>query len=176
MLYDTDIEKMLRSTTPSQTKLKSKGVESVRQHITTLGKYISLSIDEFKDFARRNLCDGEVVLDGEAVAAIKEIEKEYLMPEFIYGRNPAYTTTVKGRIEGVGEFQAQMELRDGVLRRMNLAGDFFLVGDLDGALLARLAGVRFTPKAVEERLADVNFGDIIMNLTKQQFINFLFEK
>jgi lipoic acid synthetase/lipoate-protein ligase A len=176
MLYDTDIEKMLRSTTPSQTKLKSKGVESVRQHITTLGKYISLSIDEFKDFARRNLCDGEVVLDGEAVAAIKEIEKEYLTPEFIYGRNPAYTTTVKGRIEGVGEFQAQMELRDGVLRRMNLAGDFFLVGDLDGALLARLAGVRFTPEAVEERLADVNFGDIIMNLTKQQFINFLFEK
>ena len=176
LLYDTDIEKMLRSTTPSQTKLKSKGVESVRQHITTLGKYISLSIDEFKDFARRNLCDGEVVLDGEAVAAIKEIEKEYLMPEFIYGRNPAYTTTVKGRIEGVGEFQAQMELRDGVLRRMNLAGDFFLVGDLDGALLARLAGVRFTPEAVEERLADVNFGDIIMNLTKQQFINFLFEK
>ena len=37
MLYDTDIEKMLRSTTPSRTKLKSKGVESVRQHITTLG-------------------------------------------------------------------------------------------------------------------------------------------
>ena len=176
MLYDTDIEKMLRSTTPSRTKLKSKGVESVRQHITTLGKYISFSIEEFKDFARKNLCDGEIVLDGDAIAEIKEIEKSYLTDEFIYGSNPAYTTTVKGRIEDVGEFEAQMELRDGVLRRMNLAGDFFLVGDMDGALLAPLAGVRFTPEAVEERLADVNFGDIIMNLTKQQFINFLFEK
>ena len=176
MLYDTDIEKMLRSTTPSQTKLKSKGVESVRQHITTLGNYISLTIEEFKDFTRKNLCDGEIVLDGEAVAAIKDIEQEYLTNEFIYGRNPAYTTTVKGRIEGVGEFEAQLELRDGVLRRMNLAGDFFLVGDLDGALLARLAGVRFVPEAVEERLADVKLEDIIMNLSKQQFINFLFEK
>ena len=76
----------------------------------------------------------------------------------------------------MGEFEAQMELRDGVLRRMNLAGDFFLVGDLDGALLARLAGVRFAPEAVEERLADVKLEDIIMNLSKQQFINFLFEK
>ena len=176
MLYDTDIEKMIRSTTPSQTKLKSKGVESVRQHITTLGKYISLSIDEFKDFARRNLCDGEIVLDCDAVAAIKEIEKTYLTDEFIYGSNPAYTTTVKGRIDGVGEFEARMELRDGVLRRINLAGDFFLVGDLDGALLAPLTGVRFTPEAVEERLDGVRFEDIIMNLTKQQFINFLFEK
>ena len=30
MLYDTDVEKMARSTTPSEAKLKSKGVESVR--------------------------------------------------------------------------------------------------------------------------------------------------
>ncbi len=176
MLYDTDIEKMLRSTTPSQAKLKSKGVESVRQHITTLGQYISLTIDEFKDFARRNLCNGEIVLGSDAVAEIKEIEKSYLTDEFIYGRNPAYTTTVKRRIEGVGEFEAQLELREGVLRRINLAGDFFLVGDLDGGLLSHLAGVPFLPEAVEERLAGIELENIIMNLTKQQFINFLFDK
>lgn len=176
MLYDTDIEKMLRSTTPSQAKLKSKGVESVRQHITTLGQYISLTIDEFKDFARRNLCNGEIVLGSDAVAEIKEIEKSYLTDEFIYGRNPAYTTTVKRRIEGVGEFEAQLELREGVLRRINLAGDFFLVGDLDGGLLSHLAGLPFLPEAVEERLAGIELENIIMNLTKQQFINFLFDK
>ena len=78
-------------------------------------------------------------------------------------------------IEGVGEFEARMELRDGVLRKINLAGDFFLVGDLDGSLLAPLSGVSFTPEAVAERLADIEVGNIIMNLSKQQFINFLFE-
>ena len=124
---------------------------------------------------RANLCDGEVVLDDCAVEAIKEIEQGYLTDEFIYGRNPAYTSVVKKRIEGVGEFEARMELRDGVLRKINLAGDFFLVGDLDGSLLAPLSGVSFTPEAVAERLADVEVGNIIMNLSKKQFINFLFE-
>ena len=175
MLYDTDLEKMVRSTTPSDAKLKSKGVESVRQHVTTLNKYLGITIDEFKNFVRANLCDGEVVLDDCAVEAIKEIEQGYLTDEFIYGRNPAYTSVVKKRIEGVGEFEARMELRDGVLRKINLAGDFFLVGDLDGSLLAPLSGVSFTPEAVAERLADIEVGNIIMNLSKQQFINFLFE-
>lgn len=175
MLYDTYLEKMVRSTTPSDAKLKSKGVESVRQHVTTLNKYLDITIDEFKNFVRTNLCDGEVMLDDCAVEAIKEIEQGYLTDEFIYGRNPAYTSVVKKRIEGVGEFEARMELRDGVLRKINLAGDFFLVGDLDGSLLAPLSGVSFTPEAVAERLADVEVGNIIMNLSKQQFINFLFE-
>ena len=175
MLYDTDLERMVRSTTPSDAKLKSKGVESVRQHVTTLNKYLDITIDEFKNFVRANLCDGEVVLDDCAVEAIKEIEQGYLTDEFIYGRNPAYTSVVKKRIEGVGEFEARMELRDGVLRKINLAGDFFLVGDLDGLLLAPLSGVSFTPEAVAERLADIEVGNIIMNLSKKQFINFLFE-
>lgn len=175
MLYDTDLEKMVRSTTPSDAKLKSKGVESVRQHVTTLNKYLDITIDEFKNFVRANLCDGEVMLDDCAVEAIKEIEQGYLTDEFIYGRNPAYTSVVKKRIEGVGEFEARMELRDGVLRKINLAGDFFLVGDLDGSLLAPLSGVSFTPEAVAERLADIEVGNIIMNLSKKQFINFLFE-
>lgn len=175
MLYDTDLERMVRSTTPSDAKLKSKGVESVRQHVTTLNKYLDITIDEFKNFVRANLCDGEVVLDDCAVEAIKEIEQGYLTDEFIYGRNPAYTSVVKKRIEGVGEIEARMELRDGVLRKINLAGDFFLVGDLDGSLLAPLSGVSFAPEAVAERLADVEVGNIIMNLSKKQFINFLFE-
>jgi lipoic acid synthetase len=69
-----------------------------------------------------------------------------------------------------------MELRDGQLKKLNLAGDYFLVSDIDTALLQPLRGVAFTPEAVAERLADVKMENIIMNLSKQQFINFLFDK
>jgi lipoic acid synthetase len=55
-------------------------------------------------------------------------------------------------------------------------GDYFLVGDIDTALLRPLKGVPFTPEAVAGRLCDVRMENIIMNLSKQQFINFLFEK
>ena len=176
MLYDTDVERMALSTTPSDAKLKSKGVESVRQHVTTLNRYISLTIGEFKQYVRKELCDGEVLLDEKAIAEIKDIERGYLTDEFIYGHNPAYTSVVRRRIEGVGEFEARMELRDGVLKKLDLMGDYFLVGDIDTALLRPLKGVPFTPEAVAGRLCDVRMENIIMNLSKQQFINFLFEK
>lgn len=173
MLYNTDLEKMVCSTTPSDEKLKSKGVESVRQHVTTLNRYLAISIEEFKDFVRKNLCDSEIRLDDDAVRQIEKIESEYLTEEFIYGRNPAYTIVRSARIEGVGEFELRLEIKKGVIRKVNMLGDFFLVGDLDGGLLAHLQGVPFEKKAVEEALSDVEPSNIIMNMTKEQLIELL---
>ena len=173
MLYNTDLEKMVRSTTPSDEKLKSKGVESVRQHVTTLNRYLTISIEEFKEFVRENLCDSEIRLDEDAVRQIEKIESEYLTEEFIYGRNPAYTLVRRARIEGVGEFELRLEIKKGLIRKVNMLGDFFLVGDLDGGLLARLQGVPFEKKAVEEALLDVEPSAIIMNMTKEQLIELI---
>lgn len=173
MLYNTDLEKMVRSTTPSDEKLKSKGVESVRQHVTTLNRYLTISIEEFKEFVIENLCDSEIKLDESAVRQIEAIESEYLTEEFIYGRNPAYTLVRRARIEGVGEFELRLEIKKGLIRKVNMLGDFFLVGDLDGGLLARLQGVPFEKNAVEEALLDVEPSAIIMNMTKEQLIELI---
>lgn len=173
MLYNTDLEKMVCSTTPSDEKLKSKGVESVRQHVTTLNRYLEISIEEFKEFVRKNLCDSEIRLDEDAVRQIEKIESEYLTEEFIYGRNPAYTLVRSARIEGVGEFELRLEIKKGVIRKVNMLGDFFLVGDLDGGLLAHLQGVPFEKKAVDEALSDVEPSNIIMNMTKEQLIELI---
>ena len=173
MLYDTNLEHMARATTPSDAKLKSKGVDSVRQHVTTLNRYISLSIDEFKNHLRTALCNGEYMLTVADVAAIEDIEKEYYTPEFIYGNNPAYTLTKEKRIEGVGEFRVSIDVKEGVIRKVNLAGDFFIVGDMDTMLLGKLKGVRLEREAVDIALDDVDCASVIMNMTKEQLINLL---
>ena len=56
MLYDTDMQNMVHSITPSNDKLISKGVQSVRQHIALLKDYTQMSLEEFKSFVRQNLC------------------------------------------------------------------------------------------------------------------------
>ena len=170
MLYDTDLEKMVRSTTPSDEKLKSKGVESVRQHVTTLNRYLTMSIEEFKQFVRDNLCNEEITLDAAAIEKVEGIEQEYLTPEFVYGNNPAYSVTRRERIEGVGEFELRLEVKNGTIRRANLLGDFFLVGDLDGELLAKFTGVAFDAESVARALDAVEPSGIIMNMTKEQLI------
>lgn len=173
MLYDTDLEHMTRATTPSDTKLKSKGVESVRQHVTTLNRYISLSLDGLKEYLRNELCHSAYTLQPSEIETIKEIEKEYYTPEFIYGNNPAYSIVKTRRIEGVGEFRASIDAKDGKVRKIDLAGDFFITGDIDSMLLSRLKGVELEPGALASALDGVDCGAVIMNLKKEQLINLL---
>lgn len=174
MLYDTDMLNMVGSITPSSAKLLSKGVASVRQRVALLKDYTTLTLDEFKDHVRKTLCDGELMLTDDDIQHVQEIEKEYLSDDFIYGKNPQYTIVKKRRIEGVGEFEARIALKNGVIQRVNLMGDYFLVGDLDHGLLDILKGVPLTRSALWSRLPD-RIDDIIMNLMTEDFVRLLTE-
>ena len=174
MLYDTDVDSMMNATTPSAAKLKSKGVESVRQRVTTVKEYTSLSIEEFKKFLRDSLCDDTLVLGADDIKAIEEITKEYYSHEFIYGNNPACTISNTKRIDGVGEFKFDIEVKENVIRKANLSGDFFIIGDVDTMLLTRLKGVQYTREAIEDVVSTVDCSNLIMNLKKEQLINLFF--
>ena len=172
LLYDTNMHYMVGSITPSDDKLISKGVKSVRQHIALLKDYTSLTLDELKTFIRKNICDGSICLDAKAIAAIEEIEKEYLTDQFIFGHNPAYSIIRKGRIEGVGDFEMRIELKNNIIRDISVMGDFFLVGDIGAGIIQRLRGIPLTRDAVSEALPE-RLDDIIYHLQKQPFIDFI---
>ena len=83
LLYDTNMDNMLQAITPSQEKLQSKGIQSVRQRITLLKDHVTLSLEEVKTMIRDTLCTGELVLTERQVKAIEQMEQEYLQKDFI---------------------------------------------------------------------------------------------
>lgn len=172
MLYDTDMQNMIGAITPSDEKLVSKGIKSVRQHITLLKDYIDMSIDDFKAFVKKDLCSDEIILTDNDADEISKIEEEYLSPEFIYGNNPRYNITKRGRIDGVGDFVIDLEMKNDVIHSVNIMGDFFLVGDIDKAINSRLHGVRLTAEDINNALPD-RLDDIILNLHKKDFIELI---
>ena len=172
MLYDTNMENMVQAITPSTAKLDSKGVKSVKSHITTLNQYLTMSIEEFQQHAHSTLCDGEIMLSDNDITAIERIEESYLTPEFILGNNPRCNMERSGRIEGVGEFKITLELNRNIIRDINIAGDFFLLGDLD-SITHCLIGYQFTENELEKALSDIDISRVIMNLTKRQFLSLL---
>ena len=174
MLYDTDMENMVGSITPTDEKLVSKGISSVRQRIALLKDFIDLDIEEFKTFVRTNLCDGEVTLTDSDIKAIEDIEREYLSPEFIYGNNPKYTVVKRMHIDRVGEIEARMELKNGVIKGLSLLGDYFLTGELDKNVIAPLKNVALDRKAVEDALSE-NVDGVIRNLKKEDLVRLLTE-
>lgn len=175
MLYDTNMVNMVGAITPNDEKLISKGVESVRQRIALLKDFVQIDIEQFKTFVRENLCKGEITLTSDDIRAIEEIEKEYLTDEFVYGNNPKYTVVRKGRIEGVGEFEVRIEVKNGVIKGLTMLGDYFIVGDVDTAIVKPLKGVKLSERDILEALPD-NLETTILNLKKEDFVNLLLRK
>ncbi|MBQ9230043.1 MAG: lipoyltransferase [Prevotella sp.] len=172
MLYDTDLLNMVGAITPPDTKLISKGVQSVHQRVDFLKNHLKISLSEFKDFVHQQLCESDLTLGEDDIRQIEEIEQEYLSDEFIYGKNPRYTLIKKRRIEGVGEFEARIEVKNNIIKSVNLMGDFFLVGDLDQGLLNKLKDVPLDASVLSHILPD-RIDDIIMNLMKTDFVDLL---
>ncbi len=172
MLYDTDMDNMLHAITPPETKLESKGVESVRQRIALLKDYINIGVDGLKDGIMRGLCNSEHVLTAVDVAEIEELERNvYLSPAFIQGKDPMHTIVRRRRIDGVGCVEAHIEVKGGTVKNISLTGDFFATGDVE-TITGRLKGVSLDRKALDAALPRKLDG-IIMNMHRDDLVALL---
>ena len=174
MLYDTNMEHMMSAITPSREKLTSKGVQSVRSHITTLREHLSMDIESFKHHVRETMCDGAIQLTTDDVAEIDRLTLPYLEPTFLWGNDPRCELTRGGRIDGVGSIHLNMELRHGALHDLHLTGDFLpLCSDVREVLLGKLRGVKLEANDLRLALADSDARQWILNLTNEQLISLL---
>lgn len=174
MLFDTNMEHMLNAITPSREKLTSKGVESVRNHITTLREHLSMGIEDFKVHVRKTLCDGEIRLNADDVAEIERLTLPYLDPSFLWGNDPSCEVKRGGRIEGVGSLHVNVELKHDAIHDLQLSGDFLpLRNDVREMLLDKLRGVRPEAEDLRAALADCDTRQWILNLTNEQLIKLL---
>lgn len=185
MLYDTDFDALVQAITPSEAKIRSKGVASVRQHVTNvreelekIGKH--LDIEAYKEHLLRNFCtapDGrreEIVLDGDALRIIDEIEATYLDPDFLAGKRHAFTLEFTGKPDGVGELSVAMDMDGDRIAGCHLTGDFFtLKGGLDEALSERLRGQLPNRPSLREALRGLTMEEYVMNLTNEVFIELI---
>ncbi len=182
MLYDADIPRMVSAITPSRAKLSAKGVKSVRSHVTTIREHLpSLSIGDFKSFCREHLCDSEQTMTAADIAETERIALPYFTDEWFRGRHRgADAGPERRRIEGVGEFAVSIDLSPAAdsggiprIRKVNLAGDFFLLSDLDEELLDHLSGVEYTRGAILEALSPLPVDRVIANLTAEDLASLL---
>ncbi len=174
MLYDTDMRHMAGSLSPSTDKLKSNGVESVRQRVALLKDYIDIDLEAFKEHMRRHLCARTMTLTDADVSRIEQIELEYRSPGFLYDANPPYTVIRRRYIDGCGTIEARLVVKRGRIHAVDFTGDFFALADL-APLRAALAGCRLQPAALEAAMAATPPGNYIRNLTAPDLANLLIQ-
>ena len=181
MLFDSDFDELERAITPSGEKIKSKGVSSVRQHVTNLKEHYEASeefkaladIDNFKRYIAERFCgnaagDGIVSIDltPEQIAEIESIEAGYLDPDFLSGRNHAFAVSRKGKIAEVGEINAELDVDGGKIVKCCISGDFFpLKEGLNEKLGHLLAEVEDNPEAIEAALEGFDATEYVVGLS-----------
>ena len=152
LLFDTDIEQMVASTTVDSYKITSKSIKSVRDRVTNISEHLPVPMDAetFKETMVRHIMNGSTdtyTVTPEDDARIREIAGEQFQSwERIFGRSPKFTIDRTGRFAG-GKVQFKLDVQKGRIRDAAVYGDFFSTLDAD-TLCAALMGCPYERGAV----------------------------
>lgn len=179
IMYDSNIGVVSSSLNVSKDKIESKGVKSVKSRVTNVKNYMSedISILEFKKlllqymFMDENL--EEYTLTEEDLDCIEKIKKErYLTWDWNFGSSPKYNILKERRFEGCGKIELYMEVTNGIIKGLNIYGDYFGNGDsID--ICNRLIGCKIEECEIRKSLDNLDISDYFNNLDKDEFINLL---
>ena len=152
LLFDTDIEQMVASTTVDSYKITSKSIKSVRDRVTNISEHLPVPMDAetFKETMVRHIMNGSTdtyTVTPEDDARIREIASEQFQSwERIFDRSSKFTIDRTGRFAG-GKVQFKLDVQKGRIRDAAVYGDFFSTLDAD-TLCAALMGCPYERGAV----------------------------
>lgn len=125
LMYDLDVETMVRALNPPDEKLISKGIQSVRSRVNNLKPYLNgMTHDEMIQYLETELCDQVYELEPDEIKKIMEDAKFYQTDAFLYRMQPLYTQVVKNRFPW-GGIEFKLDIQEGVIESMDIQGDFF---------------------------------------------------
>ena len=150
LLYKTDIEQLVRTITPDNEKLISKGIESVRQRVINVGDYMTLGREELMRHLENSIANERVAFDEVEWRVVKEIEPEYLSDGWMWGNNPPYAYRNKQRFDW-GGIEVRIDVKAEQIKAIEFNGDFFTHQELT-PLYEALVGCRFEVGAIAEVL------------------------
>lgn len=175
MLYDTNIANMVASITPPNEKLVAKGVESVKSRIGLLKDYTTLSLSQIKKELRNMICGDKVLkLDEKALEEIRKIERTYTDPDFLYGKGKHWNVIKKGRVEGCGDLEIHMSVRNGIISSVDILGDFFAMTDIEPFCKA-MQGMTFDKAALQDYFDKFPPDKVIRGLDAKHLIDMILE-
>lgn len=173
-LYDCDLETMVRAISPSDEKLVSKGIDSVRSRVTNLKPYLNgLTQEQLIKHFENTLTNQTYTLSEQEVEMIHEMSLKYQSKTWIYKKQPAYTKVLKKRIPG-GLFEIKLDLDEGVIKNMAIQGDFFDTKPLS-EFEDQFKHIPYEKQALEKIFETNIISEYILDADQEAFKSLLYE-
>lgn len=180
IMFDLNIEDMVKSLNVDPEKITSKGVKSVRSRVTNIKEHLPEKgdIHQFWDALQYYLSnegkDAEIVLDASDIAKIEyEAINRFGTWDWIYGASPEFNLKNSKRFSG-GRLETLMDVADGKIKSVRFIGDYLGLEDVS-KLENRLVGVRFVRKDVEAILNQFELKEYFGLIEKDEILSLMFD-
>lgn len=150
MMVDVDLTMLAKVLKPSELKLESKGITSVKSRVVNLKKLndeISISslsealIDSFKEIYGEN----SFLVKYNRQEKSPDFIKKYMDDRWIYGESPVYNASIEKRTSS-GNIQAFFQVEHGLVKELKIFSDSISILDF---------------RAVENRFIGMDFKEVI---------------
>ena len=175
ILFDTNLDELVRSITVSDDKIISKGIQSIRQRVTNVIDHMDKKMSplEFKELMLKSLLLGvneRYSLTQADRTAIERIANEKFRNwNWNYGNSPDYEITKSKRFEG-GKVEVRLKLEKGHIADCNIFGDFFYYGDIS-LLTSCLKGCAYREEDIREVLSKAVPQDSFYLITMDELLS-----
>ncbi|MEG2416844.1 MAG: lipoate--protein ligase [Peptostreptococcaceae bacterium] len=175
ILYNTDVEEMVKSITVAEEKIISKGIKSVRERVTNVSNYLGDNVDSlgFRDIMLKSLLkksNKTYKLTEEDIKRVKEISKEKFESwDWNYGASPKFNITRWKRYEG-GKVEFKINVNKGIIDSCSINGDFFGEGDIED-ITAIMCGCKYKKEAINKALSDIDVHKYFYKITKEEIVD-----
>ncbi|MFC7391718.1 lipoate--protein ligase [Scopulibacillus cellulosilyticus] len=179
LMFDSNIEDVVRALNVKMEKIKSKGIKSIRNRVANIKDYMDepMAIEGFKQKILEGIYAGqevrEYLLTGKDWENIRDISnKRYKNWEWNYGKSPSSNIQHSHRFP-IGQIDIRLNVERGMIRSCKIYGDFFGVGDVND-IEKRLTGIKYAKADIEEALNDVDIKHYFGEVAKEDFIQLVY--
>lgn len=161
LLFDSNLENVVKALNVKSDKFESKGIKSVRSRVANIKEFLTagISIDEFKKILIESIFPEEGALPLFQLSdtqweEVKELSRtKYKTWKWNYGRSPGFNLQKVKRFS-FGQIDVRIHVSDGIITDIKIYGDFLGHGDIS---------------EIENNLRGVNYNRTDINAVIEKF-------
>ena len=174
LLFNTDIEALVRSLSVDDEKIISKGIKSVRQRVTNIAEHLKKKMTslEFRDVMLKYLLlDMDTYeLTQKDINRINEIKRSTFDSwEWNFGNDPKFNISKEKRFAG-GKLCVKSYVEKGRISDIRFYGDFFAKEGVE-EMEKSLIGCRYSEDEIKNALKVAHAGDYFYNITQEEILS-----
>ena len=178
LMYNVDVDVLTKVLNPSNTKLQSKGIASVRSRVANLCEYLP-NVPDIQTFSKQleeilshHYQDTEYQLSEEDLANIQQLtDKKFATWEWNYGSSPKATLTHSARL-ACGTVEIHLTLAENRISSCRFGGDF--LGNLPATdLESALIEIIYDTENIRKRLSSFTIDAYFDGVTMEELIRLI---